>query len=55
MGGGGSAPGTPVVKGAFVSGAVLPAGGDKRVRGQIAWHARVSEGNGSVRVKGWLR
>ncbi|MFO0761080.1 MAG: hypothetical protein U0359_31670 [Byssovorax sp.] len=54
-GGSGGAPAGPVVKGVFVSGAVAPMGGDVRVRGQVVWHARVSEGNGSVKVKGWLR
>lgn len=51
----GGNPGPTVVMGAFVSGAVQPGSGAVRVRGQLVWHARVSEGNGAVRVKGWLR
>jgi hypothetical protein len=53
--GAGGETGTPVVKGAFVSGAVQPGGGAVQVRGQLAWQARVSGGNGAVQVKGWLR
>jgi hypothetical protein len=41
--------------GVFVAGAVAPGTGSVQVTGQLVWHARVTEGSGSVRVNGWLQ
>ncbi|MFT3774527.1 MAG: hypothetical protein QM820_54920 [Minicystis sp.] len=43
------------VVGVFLGGSVQPGNGSIQVRGQIVWHARVSEGSGSIKVNGWLQ